>query len=953
MERELPPFIGRSAELGALQESLSVAVDGHASVVLLTGEAGIGKSSLLDEVVAAAGERGITVGRARGAPLEREFAFGVARQLFGGLLAEIDDPQREALVDAAGLPAAAVLRDRGFDALPSAQASFTTHHALYRLLGSLADQTPLLLAVDDAHLADAPSLRFLSYAVHRFAALPIVLVLCTTEGEQPHAEEPLQDLTAAARPIPLAALEPAEVGHLVRWAVGDSADEDLALACCEVTGGNPFLLAELLRTLEQRGDHRAQITAQQVRGLGSPVVAERLRSRFRSCPGAAALAHAVAILGDRAEFGLASSLAGLDLGTAAHALDTLAGMKVLQNTYPLAFIHSFVRNAVLESAPAGARIATHAKAAQLLREAQAPAEQIAAHLLHAGSVVLPWAVDALRRAAQLAEARGAPDAAATYLQHALHQPLAAQQHAAVLCELGSAELAFNPTTGIARLRSALDGAADAHEAARAALSLVPALSMVSAHEEAVAVADAVLAGLDPDDRDLTWALGSMAMASQFLRMETVADAHTRIERLATGVPDRPDLQRSRLAFLAAVKGWHGESREEVVQFTRQALAGADALFFRPPGYHSLSALARTDDSGAIEECYAVGDRIARECGSPRAGAVMAVAHGLQSFASGNLAEAAGRFSDALRTFEACGTALETDTDAMPCVAWLVDVLVAAGRVDEAGELLSRCGLLTSRLPELLHHNFVLCARGGLRIAEGDLHGAIEDLEECGRRAAVWQLCNPAALPWRSRAAAAYTALGRHERARELAEDELRDARRWGTPRAIGVALHALGTAVGGDEGAELLAEAVTALEDSPSRLALAAALLDCGALAQAQGRPEAARTALRRSAELARECGAEPVVARAEEHLAQLAPDPREMRGPAPHGLTRQEHRVALMAKHGLTNRQIAEQLCVTLRAVEFHLSGAYRKLGVKRDGLAAMLLSDSHSHSRPSLSAA
>lgn len=158
-------------------------------------------------------------------------------------------------------------------------------------------------------------------------------------------------------------------------------------------------------------------------------------------------------------------------------------------------------------------------------------------------------------------------------------------------------------------------------------------------------------------------------------------------------------------------------------------------------------------------------------------------------------------------------------------------------------------------------------------------------------------------------------------------------------------------AVGGDEGAELLAEAVTALAASPYRLTLAAALLDSGVLAQAQSRPEAASTALRRSADLALECGAELVAARAEQCLAQLAPDPREMRGSAPHGLTRQEHRVALMAAHGLTNRQIAEELCVTLRAVEFHLSGAYRKLGVKRGGLAPKLLPDDQS--RPRLSAA
>ncbi|WP_431045506.1 helix-turn-helix transcriptional regulator [Streptomyces sp. P1-3] len=939
-QAEPRPFVGRSNELRSLHDLLSDATRGHPAVVLLTGEPGIGKTALLDGAVDSARRSGVMVGRGNGAPLEREFAFGVVRQVFGGLLADMGDAEKEELLGAAGHAAATVLRDRGFSAPPSVRGSFATHHALYRLMGALADRGPLFIAVDDAHLADAPSLRYLSYAVRRIETMPLLFVLSMTEGERPHAEEPLHDLVAAAHRIRPAPLGPDHVAEIVRWSVGDTAAAQLAPACHEVTRGNPFLLGELLHTLHAQNTPSAQITDATVRELGSPTVAARLMARFRSCPDAAALAHAVAILGDRAEFGLAADLADLGLGAAAQALDALVQMKVLQNSYPLTFIHSFVRKAVLENTPVGRRIATHITAAQLLRQAQAPAEQIAAHLLNIGSTPLPWAVDVLRRAAYLAEERGAPDVAATYLQHALRQRPSPAERTRLLTELGSAEVAFAPARGIDRLRTALEDAVDARDAARAALSLVPALCIVCAHEEAVDVADAVLARLGPDDRDLTWALNSMAMVSQFQRMSTVPEARARIDRMSAQVPDSANLRRSRLAFMAAMNSWHGRSREQVVRFTRDALTGADALFFRPPGYYSLFSLACADEPETAKELYAVADRIAKDSGSPRAAAIMAMAHGRLSQAFGDIARAADEFRAALAAFRDCGTAHATDGDALSCVAWLVDVLVPAGRLREAHKALADWGLLADPLPELLHHNFVLCARGSLRIADGDPHGAIDDLEECGRRAEVWQMRNPAVAPWRTRAAMAYTRLGTVDRARELAAEELSYARQWGTARTIGNALHALGRAADGEERATLLTEAVAMLERSPSRLHLACALLDFGVHAHERGRRETGLDALRRAAELARSCGAEPLETQVRGHLAALEPSRGTARRTAPDGLTPQEHRIAVLAAQGATNRQIAEQLCVTIRNVEFHLSGAYRKLRVKRDGLAAALSS-------------
>lgn len=254
----------------------------------------------------------------------------------------------------------------------------------------------------------------------------------------------------------------------------------------------------------------------------------------------------------------------------------------------------------------------------------------------------------------------------------------------------------------------------------------------------------------------------------------------------------------------------------MVRCAREAILGADHNFFRPPSYYTLFALARTDAPAAIDEVYAVADRIAEGSGWPRAVAIMAMAHGLKAAHSGDLHEAARRFSTALESFEDYGIDVRGDHCAVTCAVWFTDVLASLGRMDEARELLSRHMRVQEEVPQILEYTFLLYARGRLRLAEGDARGAVEDLEECGRRAEAWQMRNPAILPWRSRAAAAHTALGQRERARELAEEDLALALAWGTDRVIGVAQHALAMAVGGSEGHELLKAAVARLAASPT-----------------------------------------------------------------------------------------------------------------------------------------
>jgi DNA-binding CsgD family transcriptional regulator len=188
--------------------------------------------------------------------------------------------------------------------------------------------------------------------------------------------------------------------------------------------------------------------------------------------------------------------------------------------------------------------------------------------------------------------------------------------------------------------------------------------------------------------------------------------------------------------------------------------------------------------------------------------------------------------------------------------------------------------------------------------------------------------DPARLWWRSLKAVALDRLGRRGEAIELAREELAVTRAFGAPWALGRTLRVLG-ALEGDEGLDMLREAVDVLEGSTARLEHAKALAALGSGLRRARRPSEAREPLRRALELAGACGAAPVseLARSELRAAGSRPRRDALRGVG--SLTPSERRVADLAATGRTNRDIAQELYVTPKTVEVHLSNAYRKLGI------------------------
>jgi DNA-binding CsgD family transcriptional regulator len=204
---------------------------------------------------------------------------------------------------------------------------------------------------------------------------------------------------------------------------------------------------------------------------------------------------------------------------------------------------------------------------------------------------------------------------------------------------------------------------------------------------------------------------------------------------------------------------------------------------------------------------------------------------------------------------------------------------------------------------------------------------------------------PGYLPWRSEAALANLALGDHESAERLAEEELELARAFGAPRALGVASRAAGLVAGGDRGEILLREAVDAFARGEARLDRAQALADLGAMLRRRNRRTEARELLREALDVAHRAGAGPIADQAETELRATGARPRRAVLTGLDSLTASERRIAEYAGQGLTNREIAQTLFVTARTVEGHLTSIFRKLQLdSRSELGAVLAGEATS---------
>jgi DNA-binding CsgD family transcriptional regulator/tetratricopeptide (TPR) repeat protein len=971
-------ILGRDAELAVLSAAADAAEAGNGALVLVEGPAGIGKTTLLRMACARSPLPGPQILTARGLALESGFSYGIARQLIEPVRASAGPGEWDELLDGAAGLAARVFDWAGAGSVED-DVPYATTHGLYWLTANLAARRPLVIAVDDAHWADAPSLRWLAHLAARIDGLPVALLLAVRSG--PGEPDALGELRAcpACTPLPLRPLGSEATAALVRERLGGQADAELCRACHDRTGGNPFLLEALTAELRAPGSGDPLARVEDL--APEPVVRAVLRRVNQLGERAGQLTQALAILGGPAPVRHAAALAGQDIPDAARLADGLRAADVLAPGSVLEFAHPIVRTAVYESIPPGERALAHANAADLLQRDGADAERIALHLLRSEPGGDPQVVALLRAAAGVASGRGAPGPSAGYLRRALDEPPDPADRPALLLELGLALAAERSPAAPAALTEAVELTTAPPEHATAALLSARLLGIWGHHDSAAVIC-----------RDALARPGDPGPAADSLEAELFANAMIN----AAAIGEARERARSRLASPGPASAWRVNGALVAAAAAQPPGDALDLLApllasglrdVPPDSLAAVYALLALIWSGELTTASDICDTVLRAARGRGSMSMVAHASCLRSMIMRRL----GRFDDAAADAR---LALDFKLATSPplAVAWAaalgIDALTCLGRFDEADAVAAAAA---GREPPAgwIHTLTFLQARGALRIAQRRPAEALDDLLAAGEGWRALGIDNPAAASWRTAAAAAHAALGRPREATALAAEQLALARKVGTPATLGIALRAYAAAAGLERsgrspateppatqipgtqlpgtqlpgtqlpgtdppateppGTELpaaapsagesLSEAVGLLETTPARYELALALADLGVHLHRSGRRTEARAPLRRALDLAERTGAAPLAELARRELLAAGARPRRTALTGPDALTSAERRVAGLAADGLSNRQIAQHLFITQPTVETHLRHAFQKLGISsRADLPAQL---------------
>ncbi|GAA1805228.1 AAA family ATPase [Luedemannella flava] len=933
-------LLERDAELTHLTRAFTTGAGGRGGVVMVEGPAGIGKSALMEAARRAAGAAGLRVLSARGSQLEREFDYGVVRQLLEPVLLAADTALRVRLLrgPAHRVPALLDVHLAG----PAASGDLAASNALYWLLVQLSGQAPVAVLVDDAHWADDASLRFLRYLTARVTDLPLVVVVA---GRPPGAQPGLWgELAADPAAIPLrpAPLTTTATARLVTAATGMAATERLAASCRRLTGGNPLLVRELAVAARSAGGAAADGDEQALRALGGAALAQRVPSLLANLtPEAVRLAELCAILGEEADPHLVSGLAELaGLGGLVGDLRRLHGELVpagiLRPGSRMAFVHALIRDAVYAGIDPVTRSRLHRHAAQMLVTAGQPEVLAAAHLLVTLPSGDPWVVATLRRAVGYAVSRASPRSALAFLERAIQEPPASRSETTELIRsAGTVAQGVNWQTAISYLRRAAALTGSLVERAEITELLGRATFLAGRNLEAIALLERMLAEVNGEHPDVEHRLRTVILSVAAVEVDLRHTGGPHLEMLRNRADLSPEV-RYRLDALSAL--W-----ATAIDLDRDAAVAAALRALRPrpgarhdPGSSSpilaYVALVAADHEEAVTHLDRAWST-AHEVGSSHTAGLAAA---FRAYALANRGYLADAEEDA-RTAMALTATPQSTLARVYAGVFGAEVQLARGRRDAAVAALAWAGAESAPGPALQVQLDLVHAE--IELAGGRPEEALRRAGDAGRRLLPDGWLNPAVWPWRTAAALAHHALGHRDEARELAVEELDLARRWGAPRALSRALRVVATVTGGRSRAEVLEEAVRVVRHSPARLELALAL---HALGSAIGlrHPHAARTALGEALCVAQECGADALIEQVRRALRGSGEQPRP---PAlAHGrLTPGEWRVAQRAAAGRTNHEIAQELHVTPKTVETHLSSVYRKLEVRNRTAMARVLAD------------
>lgn len=902
------PLLERADELALLDAALHDAASGITRTVVVRGEPGIGKSSLLAAAAVRAAALGFGARRATFTVVSKRTANGLLWEWFGE---EAHSDERAPIFDGPAELVRGVLRGER-TAEPVALA-----YAAQWAVSDLDEDRPALLVVDDLQWADVASRRLLTTLAARLQTDRILLLMATRPDPELDADPAFAAMLAGAR---TSLLEPRP---LTLAAIGElSAERGIdAVRVLEASGGVPFYVRELI-------DHGLEVSPARVR--------EGLRERLAALsPDARSVVETAVVVAEGIAPGVIADAAGV---SSARLLDLLpqldaAGL-VERRGDRVVPTHPIVVEGVLASLSADRLAHLHARVADALRTAGAPLPAIAAH-----EAATTPSGDA-RRAASLAEAArlaldaGTPAIAARLFERARAEgaltSTAASQWA--FDEGRARVMAGESEAGLALIRAAAREVHDPRLRAERFLELGDAAYMTSdfgaAGEGYAAARAAIASAADVSDAERRLVLAKIATNELAFSSEPMGALMAEIAQLEAQPPEfDTDADRAIFAVVALALGLAGLPGGEVHAHRARGVfpeGGSDD----PISYVLSGALNIHGMFDDAEQWLSAAIADARESGSVQG-------YGTASYARGALRIPYGRLRSGLADLEAARGASELGWRTyFPAMQYfLVKGYLRAGEVDAAGEVAALDG---GPQPPL----FVGVARGA-RLLHLVAAGATDEAIAFAESQVVSE---PSALPmlgedWRLPLAEAHAARGDLERARELLREAVAVAPpslyRHGRARLL-IASARLDEQ---PESAEQLYRRALELVDSRFH-EWAEAQLGLAEVSLEKGQREQARRHAREAFHYAVREGARPLALQARS-IATRVTAPGEILPPDERVglLSPSEHRIAEAAARGERNREIARAQFVTIKTVEFHLGNIYRKLGIRsRAELAAIL---------------
>ena len=911
-----PGLRGRRTEQAALDRLLTEVRAGQSRVLVLRGEAGVGKTVLLDYLQERAPE--CRVVRAAGVESEMELPFAVLHQLCAPLLnslARMPGPQSDALSTAFGLGAGAA-PDR-----------FIVSLAVLGLLSGVAEERPLVCLVDDAQWLDRASAQALAFVARRLLAESVAMVFSLRDPSE------LRELTGLPELV-LTGLNNADARALLESVVPGRLDERVRDTIVAETRGNPLALVELPRGLT---------AAELAGGFGLPdtlPLANRIEQSFhrqlRSLPAETQrllLTAAAEPVGDAALLWRASE----QLGVSADAALPAEASGLIEFGARVRFRHPLVRAAAYRAAPLADQRRVHRALAEVT-DPDADPDRRAWHRAQAAAGLDEAVADDLERSADRARYRGGVAAAAAFLERATElTPDPARRAARALAAAQAKFEAAAPDTADELLSMAELGPLDDMQRAWAARLRAQIAFVRSRGSDAPALflkAAKAFEGLDDGLARETYleAFGAAMFAGRLGGRSGVPE----VAEAARAAPPGPQPARPSDLLLDGMAARHLEHQAAEARFSVGARAGVPTL------QRALEALRRENprtkdeimrllrlspmaQSMAVHELWEYEGwrelstrsvRLAREAGALAALPVLLVyLAGVHVFA-GEFVAAAALFEEGDAITAATGNA-PMRYAALFLAAWqgeessavqLIDAAVEDATARGEGRVLGMAGYVTAVLNNGLGHYPAALAGARLACEHDDLgyfNWSLAELVEAGLRSGAVEEAAVALrqLEGRTRASGTDWALGVLARSKALLSD--------------------------GHAAESLYREAIERLERGGIVIHLARAHLLYGEWLRRVNRRHDGREHLRIAYQTFSGIGAEAFAERTRGELLATGEVVRKRTVETRNVLTAQESQIVRLAAVRHTNPEIASQLFISPRTVEYHLRKVFTKLGV------------------------